>query len=260
MSDSSSMDSIISVEGLYLSYGELAVLEDVSFKVRKGTCLVVMGGSGCGKSTLLKSMIGLLEPKKGEISINGKQLWNKTSNANEILREFGVLFQGGALWSSMTIQENVALPLETHTDLGAEDIREIVRYKLGLVGLSGFEDFYPSQLSGGMKKRAGLARALSLDPKILFFDEPSAGLDPITSRKLDDLITELKESLGMTFVVVSHELASIFDIADDAIFLDAKTKTLIDQGLPDFLLENSKYHQVIDFLRRRVSSDQTVEH
>lgn len=260
MSDSSSMDSIISVEGLYLSYGELAVLEDVSFKVRKGTCLVVMGGSGCGKSTLLKSMVGLLEPKKGEISINGKQLWNKTSNANEILREFGVLFQGGALWSSMTIHENVALPLETHTDLGAEDIREIVRYKLGLVGLSGFEDFYPSQLSGGMKKRAGLARALSLDPKILFFDEPSAGLDPITSRKLDDLITELKESLGMTFVVVSHELASIFDIADDAIFLDAKTKTLIDQGLPDFLLENSKYQQVIDFLRRRVSSDQTVEH
>ena len=161
---------------------------------------------------------------------------------------------------SMTIKENVALPLETHTDLSAEDIREIVRYKLGLVGLSGFEDLYPSQLSGGMKKRAGLARALSLDPKILFFDEPSAGLDPITSRKLDDLITELKESLGMTFVVVSHELASIFEIADDAIFLDAKTKALIEQGSPRFLLENSNNQQVIDFLKRSESLDQTVEH
>ena len=260
MSDRGSLDTIISVKGLSLSYGEFAVLQDVSFNVRKGTCMVVMGGSGCGKSTLLKSMVGLLEPIKGGITINGYQLWKKTSNASEILRQFGVLFQGGALWSSMTIKENVALPLETHTDLSAEDIREIVRYKLGLVGLSGFEDLYPSQLSGGMKKRAGLARALSLDPKILFFDEPSAGLDPITSRKLDDLITELKESLGMTFVVVSHELASIFEIADDAIFLDAKTKALIEQGTPRFLLENSNNQQVIDFLKRSESLDQTVEH
>ena len=260
MSDRGSLDSIISVKGLSLSYGEIAVLQNVSFNVKKGTCMVVMGVSGCGKSTLLKSMVGLLEPIKGGITINGNQLWKKTSNASEILRQFGVLFQGGALWSSMTIQENVALPLETHTDLRAEDIREIVRYKLGLVGLSGFEDFYPSELSGGMKKRAGLARALSLDPKILFFDEPSAGLDPITSRKLDDLITELKESLGMTFVVVSHELASIFEIADDAIFLDAKTKALIEQGSPRFLLENSNNQQVIDFLKRSESLDQTVEH
>lgn len=248
------LDSIVRVENLTLAYGNNVVLDRVSFEVKTGNCLFVMGGSGCGKSTLLKSMVGLLEPVAGEISVNGSKLWDEQSNMNQVLKEFGVLFQGGALWSSMTIQENVALPLETHSDLGAREVRDIARYKLGLVGLSGFEGFYPAQLSGGMKKRAGLARALALDPKILFFDEPSAGLDPITSKRLDDLINELKESLGMTFVVVSHELASIFNIADDAIFLDAKSKTLLDQGHPDFLLNNSKHSEVIDFLTRNESS------
>ena len=200
-------------------------------------------------------MVGLLEPVQGMISISGKTLWDENSNRSKILNEFGVLFQGGALWSSMTIRENVALPLEIHTDLAEREIEDIVRYKLSLVGLSGFENFHPSQLSGGMKKRAGLARALALDPKILFFDEPSAGLDPITSKRLDDLITELKESLGMTFVVISHELASIFDIADDAIFLDAKSKTLLDRGSPSTLLDESAHPEVVDFLTRNESSN-----
>ena len=247
-------NSIVRVENLTLAYDDYVVLNDVSFEVERGMCLCVMGGSGCGKSTLLKSMVGLLEPINGDVIINKSNLWTDSSRTNQVLQEFGVLFQGGALWSSMTIQENVALPLEIYTDLKEEDIRDIVGYKLSLVGLSGFESFYPSQLSGGMKKRAGLARALALDPKILFFDEPSAGLDPITSKRLDDLINELKESLGMTFIVVSHELASIFDVADDAIFLDAKTKTLLDQGHPDFLLKNSRHLEVIDFLNRNESS------
>ena len=180
---------------------------------------------------LLKSMIGLLEPMHGDVAINGTNLWDDESKMNLVLKEFVYCFRVDP-WSSMTILENVALPLETYTNLKDREIRDISRYKLSLVGLSGFENHYPSQLSGGMKKRAGLARALALDPKILFFDEPSAGLDPITSKRLDDLIIELKESLGMTFVIVSHELASIFDVADDAIFLDAKTRTLLDQGNP----------------------------
>ena len=246
---------IITVKDLQLAYGEHLVLQDISFDIKHGTCLVVMGGSGCGKSTLLKSMVGLLEPVQGMISISGETLWDENSNRSKILNEFGVLFQGGALWSSMTIRENVALPLEIHTDLAEREIEDIVRYKLSLVGLSGFENFHPSQLSGGMKKRAGLARALALDPKILFFDEPSAGLDPITSKRLDDLITELKESLGMTFVVISHELASIFDIADDAIFLDAKSKTLLDRGSPSTLLDESAHPEVVDFLTRNESSN-----
>jgi len=249
------LNPIITVKDLQLAYGEHLVLQDVSFDIKQGTCLVVMGGSGCGKSTLLKSMVGLLEPLQGKVSIGGEMLWGENSNGSKILNEFGVLFQGGALWSSMTIRENVALPLEVYTDLAEKEIEDIVRYKLSLVGLSGFENFHPSQLSGGMKKRAGLARALALDPKILFFDEPSAGLDPITSKRLDDLITELKESLGMTFVVISHELASIFDIADDAIFLDAKSKTLLDRGPPQTLLNESNHREVVDFLTRNESSN-----
>ena len=249
------LNPIITVKDLQLAYGEHLVLQDVSFDIKQGTCLVVMGGSGCGKSTLLKSMVGLLEPVKGKNSIGGEMLWGENSNGSKILNKFGVLFQGGALWSSMTIRENVALPLEVYTELAEKEIEDIVRYKLSLVGLSGFENFLPSQLSGGMKKRAGLARALALDPKILFFDEPSAGLDPITSKRLDDLITELKESLSMTFVVISHELASIFDIADDAIFLDAESKTLLDRGPPRILLNGSNHQQVVDFLTRNESSN-----
>ena len=254
MAEGQNTKCVIKVNELTLAYGDHIVLKDISFEVAERKCLFVMGGSGCGKSTLLKSMIGLLEPMHGDVAINGINLWDDESKMNLVLKEFGVLFQGGALWSSMTILENVALPLETYTNLKDREIRDISRYKLSLVGLSGFENHYPSQLSGGMKKRAGLARALALDPKILFFDEPSAGLDPITSKRLDDLIIELKESLGMTFVIVSHELASIFDVADDAIFLDAKTRTLLDQGDPTSLLANSKHPEVIDFLNRNESS------
>ena len=245
---------VIQVEGLKLAYGDHLVLQNLTFEVQQGSCLVIMGGSGCGKSTLLKSLVGLLPPILGDVQINKKHLWGDDELRADILRDLGVLFQGGALWSSMSIKENVSLPLEIYTDLDETEVEDLVRYKLSLVGLSGFEDFYPSELSGGMKKRAGLARAMALDPKILFFDEPSAGLDPITSRRLDDLITELKESLGITFIVVTHELASIFEIADDAIFLDAQSKSLLEQGKPKGLLNGSKFPQVIDFLTRNDSS------
>ena len=251
MEEKSNDSAVLRVEELDLAYGDFEVLKDVSFEVRDGSCLVVMGGSGCGKSTLLKSLIGLLPPKKGRVFLHSEDLWASASEERlTILRKLGVLFQGGALWSSMNLLENVSLPLETYTDLSETEIEQIAEYKLSLVGLAGYEEFYPSQLSGGMKKRAGLARAMALDPQVLFFDEPSAGLDPLTSRRLDDLINELKESLGMTFVVVSHELASIFEIADDSVFLDAQTKTLLDQGNPTWLAQNSEHDHVRTFLNR----------
>ena len=242
---------ILEVEHLKLSYGDYQVLENVSFSAKKGECLVVMGGSGCGKSTLLKSMIGLLPPNEGKVLVDSVDLWSlKTQEKNSIFRKYGVLFQGGALWGAMNLVENVSLPLEIHTELRSSEIEELARYKLNLVGLSGYGGFYPSQLSGGMKKRAGLARAMALDPDILFLDEPSAGLDPLNSHRLDNLINELKVSLGMTFVVVTHELPSIFDIADNSIFLDGQTKTLLEKGLPSHLRENSKYERVRSFLKR----------
>jgi len=247
---------VIDVSNLSLGYGSSLVLKDVTFSVNEGDCLVIMGGSGCGKSTLLKSLIGLLTPRSGSILLEGRNLWESSiKRRKEILKSFGVLFQGGALWSSMDLVENISLPLREYTNLRKREIREIARYKLSLVGLSGYENYFPSELSGGMKKRAGLARAMALDPSILFFDEPSAGLDPITSRKLDELISELKQSLGMTFVVVTHELASIFAIADDAIFLDADTQTLLDQGRPAYLLENSMHDRIREFLNRGLISN-----
>jgi len=255
MADETEKNPVLRVENLKLSYADYEVLNGVSFEVRDGSCLVIMGGSGCGKSTLLKALVGLLEPAEGEVYFDSRNLWaSSMEDREEILRGFGVLFQGGALWSSMNLLENVSLPLETYTDLSESEVARVAEYKLGLVGLSGYEEFYPSQLSGGMKKRAGLARAMALDPKVLFFDEPSAGLDPLSSRRLDDLINELKESLGMTFVVVSHELASIFEIADDSIFLDAKSKTLLHQGSPASLLETSEHDHVRSFLSRGSSA------
>ena len=246
----------IDVSNLSLGYGSSLVLKDVTFNVKEGDCLVIIGGSGCGKSTLLKSLIGLLTPRSGSILLEGRNLWESSiKKRTEILKSFGVLFQGGALWSSMDLVENISLPLREYTNLRNREIREIARYKLSLVGLSGYENYFPSELSGGMKKRAGLARAMALDPSILFFDEPSAGLDPITSRKLDELISELKQSLGMTFVVVTHELASIFAIADDAIFLDADTQTLLDQGKPAYLEENSMHDRIREFLKRGLLSN-----
>ena len=247
-----SLKNALSVSDLSLAYGSFQVLENVAFDVRQGSCTIIMGGSGCGKSTLLKSLIGLLKPSRGKITLEGKDLWHvRNSQRQNLLRRCGVLFQGGALWSSLNIIENLSLPLQAHTKLDEKEIRELALYKLSLVGLSGFEQFYPSEISGGMRKRAGIARAMILDPSVVFLDEPSAGLDPVNSKRLDDLINELKQSLGVTFVVVTHELASIFEIGDHSVFLDAKSKSVIAQGSPKFLLQNCENLDVQSFLKRK---------
>jgi phospholipid/cholesterol/gamma-HCH transport system ATP-binding protein len=210
-----------------------------------------MGGSGGGKSTVLRSMVGLLQPTKGQVLYDGLNFWSaEPEEQKSIMRKFGILYQSGALWSSLTLAENVALPLQQYTDLSPGQIKKIVSLKLALVGLSGFEEYYPSEISGGMKKRAGLARAMALDPDILFFDEPSAGLDPISAHLLDELIIELRNSLGTTVVIVTHELASIFAIGNNSVFLDADTKTMIAGGDPGKLLTESKDPRVINFLNR----------
>lgn len=243
----------ITVRNLTMAYGSYVIQRDLNFEIKHGEIFVIMGGSGCGKSTLLRHLIGLIEPATGEIYYDGKDFWKSDPIERELfLRRMGILYQSGALWSSMTLAENVSLALEEYTDLQSEEIREIVSYKLALVGLAGFEDFYPSEISGGMRKRAGLARAMALDPEILFFDEPSAGLDPISSHRLDDLILELKDSLGGTVVIVTHELPSIFAIADNSVFLDAETKTMIATGNPKTLLAESPDSKVQEFLRRGV--------
>jgi phospholipid/cholesterol/gamma-HCH transport system ATP-binding protein len=248
---SPSSDPRIRVTGLTMAYGGFIIQRDLDFTVESGEVFVIMGGSGCGKSTLLNHMVGLKSPAVGDVLYDGQSFWHARADARDTLRRrLGVSFQAGALWSSMTLAENVALPLQTFTALDEGHIREIVALKLALVGLAGFEDFYPSQVSGGMLKRAGVARAMALDPDILFFDEPSAGLDPISSRRLDDLILELRASLGATMVVVSHELASIFAIADNAIFLDAETRTMIAQGNPKRLRDECPNPIVRAFLRR----------
>src|ERR1051326_5645782 len=241
----------ISVHELTLAYGDRVILANLDFTVRRGGVFIVMGGSGCGKSTVLRHLIGLGEPAKGEVFYDDVNFTRATVGEREaILRRVGVLYQSGALWSSMTRAENVGLPLEEYTDLDREEISDLASLKLALVGLRGFEDYYPAEISGGMQKRAGLARAIALDPDVLFLDEPSAGLDPVTSRMLDDLILELRDSLGATFVVVTHELASIFTIADDSLFLDAETRTGIARGHPKELLEKSKDPKVRRFLTR----------
>ncbi|MBI4847238.1 MAG: ATP-binding cassette domain-containing protein [Nitrospirae bacterium] len=241
----------IEVENLTMGFGDFVVQRDISFTVNRGDIFIIMGGSGCGKSTLLRHLIGLQRPQEGRVLYAGESYWDAEPDDKERLkRRFGVLFQSGALWSSMTLAENVALPLEEYTDLPAEKIKEIVSLKLSLVGLSGFEEYYPSELSGGMKKRAGLARAMALDPDILFFDEPSSGLDPISARLMDDLILELRDSLGATFVIVTHELASILAIGSNSIFLDADARTMIAGGDPKKLLAESKNAKVHNFLTR----------
>src|SRR6266850_2189513 len=241
----------IEIRDFTMAYGSFVVMRDINAKIRAGEVFVIMGPSGCGKSTLLKHMVGLKEPARGDILYDGKSFWHSSDAERQAtLRRFGVLFQSGALWSSMTLEENVSLPLGEFTRLSPKEIAEIVRLKLSLVGLKGFEDYYPSEISGGMRKRAGLARAMALDPEILFFDEPSAGLDPISSRRLDDLILELRDSLGSTIVVVSHELQSILTIADNSIFLDATTRTMRAHGNPSELLKNSTDPVVREFLTR----------
>jgi phospholipid/cholesterol/gamma-HCH transport system ATP-binding protein len=246
-----SPEAHIKVRDLTMAYGSFVIQHDLTFTVRRGDIFIIMGGSGCGKSTLLRHLIGLNPPAHGEVLIEGENLWTATPEDQErIKRRFGVLFQSGGLWSSMTLAENVALPLETYTDLSPTQISDIVSLKIALVGLSGFEAFYPSQISGGMQKRAGLARAMALDPDILFFDEPSAGLDPISSRRLDELILELRDSLGATVVVVTHELASIFTIGNNSVFLDPETKTMVAQGDPKVLRDTCRDPKVREFLTR----------
>jgi phospholipid/cholesterol/gamma-HCH transport system ATP-binding protein len=246
----------ITVRNLELAYESFVVLRNVSFEVQRGAVFVVMGGSGSGKTTLLKSMIGLMEPVEGEVLFGGESLTRaEPAERQRLSQRFGVLFQSGALWSGLTLAENVALPLEELTTLAAAEIRDLVELKLALVGLRGFEGFYPSQLSGGMQKRAGLARAMALDPEILFLDEPSSGLDPVTARHLDELILELSASLGATLVVVTHDLASIFTIATDSIFLDAERKTVTAHGQPRELLERSEDPHLRQFLTRSAGSE-----
>ncbi|VAX15463.1 ABC transporter, ATP-binding protein (cluster 9, phospholipid) [hydrothermal vent metagenome] len=241
----------IKIENLEMRYGSLLIQKNLNFEIKKGEIFIIMGGSGCGKSTLLRHLIGLKKPANGRIIYGKIDFWNSGFEEQiTLMKTFGVLYQSGALWSSMTLEENVALPLEKYTDLSNKEIKDLVRLKLSLVGLGGFEKFYPSEISGGMAKRAGLARAIALDPEILFFDEPSAGLDPISSRNLDNLIMELRNSLGATVVVVTHELASIFDIADNSVFLDPEEKTMIAQGNPNVLLKESSNSKVIKFLSR----------
>ncbi len=244
-------DAHIRVRGLTMAYGERVIQRDLSFDINRGDVFVIMGGSGCGKSTLLRHLIGLKAPAAGEVIYHGGSLWDHTpEERDELMRGMGVLYQSGALWTSMTLAENVALPLQHYTDLSPAQIRELVSYKLALVGLRGFEGYYPSEISGGMQKRAGLARAMALDPELLFFDEPSAGLDPVSARRLDDLILELNQSLGTTVVVVTHELASIFAIGNNSVFLDPETRTMIATGDPNELLATSTDPKVRSFLTR----------
>src|SRR6266478_3581626 len=247
----SSAEPHIIVRNLTMAYGSFVLMRDLNFTVKRGDIFIIMGGSGCGKSTLLLHLIGLKEPATGEILYDDFNFTRAEPEERErMVRRFGVLYQGGALWSSMTLSENVGLPLGEFTNLTDQQINKISSLKLALVGLKGFEDFYPSEISGGMQKRAGLARAMALDPEILFFDEPSAGLDPISSRLLDELILELRDSLGTTVVVVTHELASIFTIGDDSIFLDADNKTTRAQGNPNDLSEHSTDAKLRAFLTR----------
>jgi phospholipid/cholesterol/gamma-HCH transport system ATP-binding protein len=241
----------IAVRDLTMAYDTFVVMRDLNFEVAEGEIFVIMGGSGCGKSTLLRHLIGLREPAIGRIAYEGADFTDAPPDERErIIRRFGVMYQSGALWSSLTLAENIAMPLEEHADLPPRTVRELVSYKLALVGLSGYEDYYPAQISGGMNKRAGIARAMALDPDILFLDEPGAGLDPISSRRLDDLILRLRDSLGSTIVVVSHELESIFEIADNSIFLDTATRSQGATGNPSWLRDHSDNPAVRLFLHR----------
>ncbi|MFN8628273.1 MAG: ATP-binding cassette domain-containing protein [Candidatus Binatia bacterium] len=243
----------ITVRDLTMAYGSFVLMRDLNFTIKRGEVFIIMGGSGCGKSTLLRHLIGLNEPAKGEIWYGAENFTAADPlRRQHMLQRFGVLYQSGALWSSMTLAENVGLPLGEYTDLRPAEIREVASLKLALVGLKGFEDFYPSQISGGMQKRAGLARAMALDPEVLFFDEPSAGLDPISSKLLDDLIVELRESLGATVVVVTHELASIFAIGTSSVFLDVDTRTMTALGPPKELLRTGN-----DAVRRFLTRGET---
>jgi phospholipid/cholesterol/gamma-HCH transport system ATP-binding protein len=250
------MDAQITVENLTLAFGNFVVMRDLSFVVERGAIFFVMGGSGCGKSTIMRTLLGLQLPAAGAIYYDGDDFLHQDDAHRELtLRRFGVLYQSSGLFSSMTVAENVGLPLGEFANLSPAEVREVASLKLSLVGLAGFEDFYPGELSGGMQKRAGLARAMALDPEILFLDEPSAGLDPISARRLDELIVELRDSLGTTVVIVSHELASILGIGDASIFLDTSTRTISASGPPRALLAHPPHERIREFLTRAGSFD-----
>jgi phospholipid/cholesterol/gamma-HCH transport system ATP-binding protein len=252
MSGESAAPVIIEVDHLQARYGDRVILNDITCAVRRGEVFLIVGGSGCGKSTLLHHIIGLLKPAAGRILIDGEDITRADEEElRRIQRKLGVTFQSGALFGSLTLGQNVALPLEEYTTLPPDTIELLVRMKLAMVQLGGFETFMISELSGGMKKRAAFARALALDPGILFFDEPSAGLDPITSAELDALIVQVNKSLGTTIVVVSHELASIFTIADRCIMLDAESKGIIAEGPPKELRDHSPDPRVHAFFNRQ---------
>ncbi|KAA6183868.1 ATP-binding cassette domain-containing protein [Thiohalocapsa marina] len=241
----------IGLRDVELRYGDTLVQRGLSFDIHRGDVFVVMGGSGCGKSTVMRCITGLLEPRAGRVLMQAVSLWElPPGRRTRLMRRNGVMYQSGALWSSMTLAENVALPLEQYTALDAAQIRDIAEYKLALVGLADYGAYYPAEISGGMRKRAGVARAMALDPDTLFFDEPSAGLDPISARRLDELILELRDSLGTTMVVISHDLDSIFAIGDDSVFLDGISKTMLATGNPRRLRDHSDIEQVRAFLNR----------
>lgn len=247
---------IIKAQNLSIGYDNHIIMDRLCFEIKRGDIFIIMGGSGCGKSTLLRTIIGLLPALNGHVLVNGIDVVTATeSKKKHLVTQCGILYQSGALFSSMSLFENVALPLEQYTSYSERKIREIVRFKLALVGLAGFEDFYPSEISGGMRKRAGLARALALDPEIVFFDEPSAGLDPVSSKHLDDLILEINKILGMTIVVVTHELSSLFNIGRNCIFLDSSVKTISARGNPNDLLKNPPNERVLAFLTRGMSNE-----
>ncbi|MDY6408022.1 MAG: ATP-binding cassette domain-containing protein [Pseudomonadota bacterium] len=251
---------IIHVENLDIGYGDNTIMKNLTFDVQKGDIFIIMGGSGCGKSTLLRTLTGLIPPQNGQIYIQDIEIGRATNSQKlEIMKHSGILYQSGALFSSMTLGENVALPLQQYTQYRSSRIHDIVAFKLALVGLAGFENYYPSEISGGMRKRAGLARALALNPEIVYFDEPSAGLDPISSKNLDDLILEINKSLGTTIIVVTHELPSLFAVGKNSIFLDKTIQTISAKGNPKELLKNPPNAQVYEFLTRGVSYEKRTK-
>ena len=247
----------IEIRDLTMAYGNFVIQRDLNFDVNRGDIFVIMGGSGCGKSTLLKHMLGLIVPSTGDILYNGESFVNaSTTLQGEMRQRWGITYQSGGLFSAMTLAENIALPLQLYTNYSTAEVADILAYKLALVGLAGYQEYYPSEISGGMRKRAALARAIALDPEILFFDEPSAGLDPISSRLLDELIVEMQESLGATVVMVTHELPSIFDIATNSVYLDANSRTMIAYGNPKHLRDHSDQPVVRQFLARGIASEE----
>ncbi len=250
---------IITVKDLRVAYDDFVLFDNINFNVNQKDIFIIMGASGCGKSSMLRVLTGLVTPVKGDVLIDGKE-FSKADNLakNNIMKECGVMYQSGALFSSMTLKQNVSLPLELYSNYSEREIDEIASYKLALTGLGGFDDFYPSEISGGMKKRAALSRALALDPKIVYCDEPSAGLDPISSKRLDDLIIELNQTLGTTFVVVTHELESIFNIGTNSIFLDGSVKNITGRGNPKDLLRNPPNEKIYEFLTRGNKNGKTA--